>query len=174
MSDNKKNYIGYEYKEVFDTQDKISIILDGYTNFGWILDENIQPSKILGKVSIKLKRDRKIVNKAELTRLQRHFEACLKEIDIAEKSKTHYATIVALSIGVIGTAFMAGSVFAITTTPPMIVLSIILAIPAFIGWLLPYFAYKELVRKRADIISKLVEQKYDEIYEICEKGSKLI
>ena len=44
-------------------------------------------------MTLRLKRDRKIVNKTELTRLQRNFEACVREIQSLENSKTSKATI---------------------------------------------------------------------------------
>lgn len=169
-----KDFVGYEYKEVTADRERASMYLDGYINFGWVADDNIQPSVVMGKVTIKFKRDRKILNKTELTRLQRHFEACMNEIDAMEKSKTSDATIWALVIGIIGTAFMAGSVFAVTHQPPIIWLCIVLAIPAFIGWILPYFVYKSRVRKKIEKITPQIEEKYDEIYEICEKGNKLL
>ena len=174
LTRDRNNFVGYEYKEISAEPEKAYMFLDGYLNFGWTTDENIQPSKILGRVSIKLKRDRKILNKAELTRLQRHFEACMDEVDRLEASKIQPATIWALAIGIIGTAFMAGSVFAVVAEPPQIMLCIILAIPGFIGWALPYFVYKRMVHQRVEKILPLIEQKYDEIYEICEKGSKLL
>lgn len=169
-----KNFVGYEYKEIFADQDKASMYLDGYLSFGWIPDGNIQSSKTMGKVSVRLKRDRKILNKAELTRLQRHFDACMNELGEMEKSKTQSATIYAITIGIAGTGFLAGSVFAITATTPLILLSIILGIPGCIGCILPCFVFKSQASKRVEKITSLVEQKYDEIYEICEKGSKLL
>ena len=171
---NSNDFVGYEYKEITADRERASIYMDGYMNFGWIVDENIQPSVIMGKVTIKLKRDRKILNKTEPTRLQNHFEACMNEIDAMEKSKASDATILALVIGIIGTAFMAGSVFAVTSQPPHILLCIVLAIPAFIGWIFPYFVYNARLRKKTAIVTEQIEQKYDEIYEICEKGNKLI
>lgn len=168
------DFVGYEYKEITADRERASMYLDGYLNFGWIADENIQTSAVMGKVTLKLKRDRKILNKTELTRLQRHFEACMNEIDAMEKSKTSDATIWALVIALMGTAFMAGSVFAITGETPLILLSIVLAVPAFIGWILPGFVYKARVRKKTGMVNPQIEQKYDEIYEICEKGSKLL
>ena len=174
ISKGGNNFIGYEYKEIFADSEKASMFLDGYMNFGWTPDENIQASRVLGRVTIKLKRDRKILNKAELTRLQRHFEACMNDIDGLEASKIQSATIWAIVIGVIGVAFMAGSVFAITAVPPLIVLSVVLGVPGIICWALPYFVFKKMVRNRVEKITPLIEQKYDEIYEICEKGSKLL
>ena len=77
-------------------------------------------------------------------------------------------------MGILGTAFMAGATFAVTAQPPQILLCIILAIPGFLGWILPYFLYKTGVRKQTEKITPLIEEKYDEIYEICEKGNKLL
>ena len=169
-----RGYVGYEYKELLADSERASLLLDAYMNFGWTPDENLRSSGILGRVSIKLKRDRKILNKVELTRLQRHFESCLNEIDEMEKSKTQSATIWSLAIGIIGTAFLAGSVFAVTAAPPLIALCVILGIPGCVGWTLPYFVFKKMLRQRIEKTAPLIEQKYDEIYEICEKGSRLL
>lgn len=48
------------------------------------------------------------------------------------------------------------------------------AVPGFLGWGLPYFLYRMGVRKQTEKMTPLIEEKYDEIYEICEKGSKLL
>ena len=176
----QRNFIGYEYKEVLTEAGRFSFLLDGYENFGWELDENL-PENVEGRnpVSLqrkvlRLKRNRKIVNKMELTRLERNFEACVNEIDKLEKEKTSIATVYALVLGIIGTAFMAGSVFAVTAQPPSYILCIILAVPGFLGWIFPYFLYKKIVGKQTERVTPLIEEKYDEIYEICEKGNKLL
>ncbi|MGN0131063.1 MAG: hypothetical protein ACI4AA_01325 [Lachnospiraceae bacterium] len=177
----KKEFIGYEYKEVSTDKGRASFLLDGYENFGWELDGNMtedsgdnrNPVK-QSNVILRLKRNRKIVNKMELTRLQRNFESCVREIDSLEKSKTSAATVYALVIAVAGTAFMAGATFAVSAQPPHIILCILLAIPGFIGWILPYFVYKKVLRKQTEKVTPLIEEKYDEIYEICEKGNRLL
>lgn len=121
-----------------------------------------------------MKRNRKIVNKTELTRLERNFEACMDEIGKLEKAKTSSAGMYAITLGVLGTAFMAGSVFAVTARPPYYILCILFAVPGFLGWIFPYFLYKKMVGKQTEKITPLIEAKYDEIYEICEKGNKLL
>ena len=65
---------------------------------------------------------------------------------------------------------MAGATFAVTAQPPHILLCIILAIPGFLGWILPYFLYKAGVRKQTEKMTPLIEEKYDEIYESARKG----
>lgn len=183
MSENetqKKSFVGYEYKEIIADSSRASFLVDGYENFGWELDENMMEGKrhsnavTMKKVVIRLKRDRKIINKMELTRLQRNFEACVNEIEFLEKSKSSAATGYSVALGIIGTAFMAGSTFAVTAKPPLIVLSIVLAVPGFLGWIFPYFLYKKLLAKQTKKVSPFIEEKYDEIYEICEKGNKLL
>lgn len=174
---NRKNFIGYEYKEVVCERQKISFMLDGYENFGWEPVGEPQENRLnprQNKVTLQLRRDRKLINKMELTRLQRNFEDCVEQIDALEKSKTSRATICALSVALVGTAFMAGSVFAVTAQPPLIILCIILAIPGFIGWILPYFIFQRVKEAQSSRLTPLIEEKYDEIYEICQKGNKLL
>ena len=113
------------------------------------------------------------MNKMELTRLQRNFEACMNEIETLERSKTANARIASLTAGVLGTAFMAGSTFAVVASPPIIWLCILLAVPGFSGWIAPYFLYKKLVQKRTAKVVPLIEAIYDEIYDLCLKGSAL-
>ena len=176
----QRNFIGYEYKEIETDSSRGSFLLDGYENFGWETDENFQGRDVLShvhaqeKVVLRLRRNRKIINKMELTRLQRNFEACLNEIDALEKAKTARATMDALIVGLIGTAFMAGATFAVTAASPHYVLMVFLAIPGVIGWIAPCFLYRKAIVRQAKKQEPLIEAKYDEIYEICEKGHKLL
>lgn len=170
----KKDYVGYEYKEVTVRSEQVSMYLDCYENFGWMEDQNLALAPTPHYTTIRLKRDRKIINKMELTRLQQHFEACTNEIEALEKKKTSAASVWALAIGIIGTAFMAGATFAVVHEPPVIWLCILLAIPGFIGWILPYFIYNRIFRISTQRIQPMVEAKQEEIYEICEKGNSLL
>jgi hypothetical protein len=170
---NSENFVGYEYKEITTTREMEGVYADGYPNFGWKLD-GITPSVLgLSTVNLKFKRDRKIRNKAELSRLQRQFEAGVAEIGNLERSKTTSAFITAMTVGLIGTAFLAGATFAFIYAD-MILLMIILAVPGFIGWFLPYFLYKKMQAKKGMAVMPLIESQYDAIYEVCEKGHVLL
>ena len=170
----ESDFVGYEYTKITVKSAQASLYLDSYENFGWEFDAKADSSTMGDKTTLHLRRDRKILNKMELTRLQRNFEASMKEISALETSKTTTPQIVAMTIGILGTAFMAGSVFAVTANPPMILLCIILAVPGFIGWIFPYFVFRRLVSKRLTIVTPLIEEKYDEIYELCKKGQELL
>ena len=115
---NGREFTSFEYKEIQVPEDKASFYLDCYENFGWTVDDKFPPQRTGEKIQTKMKRNRKIVNKVELTRLQRNFEASMDEIDSLEASKTNAATALSITTGVIGTGFMAGSVFAVTAEPP--------------------------------------------------------
>ncbi|MDO5545552.1 MAG: hypothetical protein Q4F81_06985 [Eubacteriales bacterium] len=175
MSENKKTpFVGYEYKEAAVPSEQVSLYIDCYASFGWEPDENVSASSKSGITTLRLKRDRKIINKMELTRLQRQFEACAREIQELERSRNTAATIWALAVGMIGTVFMAGSVFAVTHTPPIYWLCVLLAIPAFAGWISPYFLYRYKVRVQTQKVQPLIEEKQEEIYEVCQKAYALL
>lgn len=167
-------FVGYEYQEIVVDAAKASLYLDCYRSFGWIADENIQAAGGGHRVALHLKRDRKLVSRMELTRLQRHFESCAQELQALEKAKTATAMIWALSTGILGTAFMAGSTFAVTHEPPIIWLCVVLAIPGILGWAFPYFVHKQVVRRETARLTPLIEAKYEEAYQICEKAAKLL
>ncbi|MEA4873891.1 hypothetical protein [Anaerorhabdus sp.] len=169
----ENTFIGYEYKSMIINPEMESLYIDGYHNFGWILESSL-PNSLKGGLAIKFKRDRKIRNKAELIRLSRQFDACVEEVNELERSKTIMPTITAFTIGLIGCVCMAISVFAITAVTPNIIVSIIAAIPGFIFWILPYFCYSLLKSKQINKINPLIDKKYDEIYEVCEKANGLL
>jgi hypothetical protein len=168
---NENNFIGYEYKDVLVSRRMESVFSDAYVNFGWILDSVSTSIHNYASIVMKFKRDRKIRNKMELTRLQRQFESAVAEIETLERSKIIGASTVAYGTGILGTAFMAGSVF--SYLGGMLPLCIILAVPAFIGWIAPYFCFTTLRNRKSAEVEPLIDSKYDEIYDVCEKASAL-
>jgi hypothetical protein len=171
---NGERFIAYEYKTVTAARGLESIYLDGFQNFGWKPDGSMPFFSSRGTVAVmlKFKRDRNIKNKGELTRLERQFENGIQENEILEKSKTTVASIAALATGIIGTAFMAGSVFAYLAG--MLPLMVILAIPGFLGWIFPYFCYTGIKARRTQSAAPLIDKQYDVVYDLCEKAHVLL
>ena len=164
----------YEYKTVTVKSNALSLWLDGYESFGWQEDPRFPDRGEKETVVLRLRRDRRILNKMELTRLQRNFEACMEEIDALEKAPDNTALGAALAVGLVGTALLAGSVFSVAATPPIIWLCVLLGVPGLIGWVLPYFVYQHVRRKRARSLAPLIEKKQDEIWTLMEKGQALL
>ena len=172
ITDRRKDFIGYEYKDINVTRETEAMYVDAYENFGWSFEDR-QTSHIgINSVNLKFKRDRKIRNKAELTRLQRQFDAYVSEITRLERSKAASASVVAYTVGIIGCAFLAGATFSYLAGS--IILCVILAIPGFAGWILPYFLYNSTYAKKTEQVTPLIETKYDEIYDICERANSLL
>lgn len=92
-------------------------------------------------------------------------------IEKLERAKNTKAMALALGAGIVGTVFMAGATFAYLAA--MIPLCVVLAIPGFIGWGLPYFLYKKNVKKSTEQVNPMIESNFDVIYEACEKASQL-
>ena len=164
----------YDYLRVTVQEEQLSEYLDGYENFGWKLDPNIPVEKNGGKAVLHFKRSRAILNKTELIRLQRHYEACMREREKLEESKASAATMAAISCGAIGCAFIAGSVFAVTAQTPIIWLMVLLAIPGFVLWGAAYPVYTRVRAKKEEEINPLIEAKTDEAEAVCGKAHALL
>ena len=169
---NENGFIGFEYTDVSIQRDKENLYADGYQNFGWKLESVSNGLQSPTRVTMRFKRDRKIDRKNELTHYQRQFDSLVSEIEDYENSRTTSASIWAYSIGLIGTAFMAGSVFAMLAG--MIPLMVILAIPAFVGWILPYFVFKRVQNNKTKKYAPLIEERYDAIYNISKQANALL
>ena len=164
---------GFDYLKVTVEEDFLSQYMDCYEKFGWRMDENVPTEKSLGKATLHMKRSRHIANKVELVRLQQHYEACMEEVRTLEASKSSTPTMVSLTCGLVGCGFMAGSVFAVTAAPPVIWLTVLLAVPGFALWAAAYFCHKPVKSRRTRKVAPLIEAKYDEAYEVCEKAYRL-
>ncbi len=170
---NQENpFVGYEYKDVTLHRSMEPLYADGYPHFGWSLEGIASAVNNLFSVVMKFKRDRKIRNKTELTRLQRQFEACVAEIEALERSKQFAASAFAYVLGVAGTAFMAGSLFAYLAG--LMPLCVLFAIPGFAGWIFPYFVFCHVQKRKTAEVTPLIDKKHDEIYETCEKANSLL
>ena len=166
--------VAYEYQERTVEQRYAPYYKDGYGCFGWQAEQQPRGVELQGRVPLRLRRDRHIPNKMELTRLQRQFEAIMEDVRRLEHSVQNQSTIAGLGCGLAGTVFMGGSTFAITAAEPIVWLCAVLAVPGFILWGAAYPLYRYVQKRRAQEVQPLVEGKLDEMYEVCEKASRLL
>lgn len=170
---NEENkFVGYEYKVITVKEDMESLWVDSYKSFGWIPDGQKKSKKETGEVILKFKRDRQIENKSELIRLQGQYEDCVHQIEHMENSKKITASATAYISGILGTVFMAGSVF--SYIGGMLMPSVVLAFPGFLGWILAYVLYVKVRQKKSLQLEPVINQQYDKIYETCERASALL
>ena len=84
------DYIGYDYYSMKVDKQKVSMYIDYYESFGWTLEDHDIYKEEISKGNLHFKRERKIMNKVELTRLQRQLEDCLNQIQASRCQ--HYMT----------------------------------------------------------------------------------
>lgn len=184
-----KDFVAYEYLSTNVTSDKEALYVDCYENFGWKLtssnsnyglvdkedyyinNSNLNDNKL---VNLKFKRDRKIPNKAKIISLQKKCENGLKELARLEKEPKSKGSFYAVISAIIGTIFLAISVFAITATNPIYVLSVITGIIGLVCWFISYPIYNQIKIKQEEINTSLIEEQYNVIYDSCEQAQKLL
>lgn len=181
-----KDFVAYEYLSLNVKSEKEPLYIDCYENFGWILinntplvdkedyyinNSNVNNNKL---VNLKFKRDRKIKNKIKLQSLQRKLEVALKELEKLEREPVIEGATYSMIVGVIGTIFMALSVFAITANNPFIIAGILCGIVGIVGWVIPYFIFLKIKGNKTKENTVLIEEQYNTIYDSCEQAKKLI
>ena len=184
-SSETKDFVAYEYISVETNIDKEPLYIDCYENFGWELINNStfvdkddyfinNVTSSHKKINIKFKRDRKIKNKNKLQTLQRKLELSLNSIEKLEKEPNTISFIYAMSIGLLGTIFLALSVFSFTGNEIYYVPFILCGIIGIIGWILPYFIYKKIKSIKEQENISLIDEQYNIIYDVCEQANKLL
>jgi hypothetical protein len=161
----EKEFVAYEYKDISIKKEKVSLYLECIANYGW---EIVSKNDGLNNSKIKLKRNYKMANREKLSNLEKEFEEAFLQIETLEGSEKEAGISTSIIVGIIGSAFLAGSVFSYLASN--IILMVILAIPGFIGWILPYFINKKLIEKKKIRISKVVENNYNKIYKVSEEA----
>lgn len=172
MTEKHESFVGYEYKDITIKGSMASIYTDSYANFGWELEKSSIPPRGSSYITLKLKRNRQLRNKAEISHRQRQFEQAMETVRSLEQAKIFKAALVAYIVGVIGTAFMAGSVFALTAGSTT--LCLLLAIPGLIGWVAPYWLYRGINRQKTAELNPMIDEQYDDIYELCDQANQLL
>lgn len=181
-----KDFIAYEYLSINVKSEKEPLYIDCYENFGWILINNtalidkqdyyINNSNVNNKklVNLKFKRGRKIKNKIKLITLQKKLETSLNEIEKLEKEPESLGMIYSMIVAMLGTVFLALSVFSITAENPIYISGIICGAVGITLWILPYFIYKNIKLKKEKENIALIDEQYNTIYDSCEQAKKLI
>lgn len=197
--DNK--FVGYEYRAVTVPRGLDGLWADSLNAFGWTLEKKapaivkhvwgplrvmMAPLAVFGgklreavtdhdfatHAELTFKRDRHIGHREELNKLQLQYENCAKSIETLNASQKTGAAAAACGIGLLGTVFVGISVFSYLSS--MTPVFIIAAVPGFLGWLIPSFAYKSLAARKTKRIEPLIEAQYDNICEICRQASKIV
>ncbi|MGB4661186.1 MAG: hypothetical protein WBI07_18585, partial [Mobilitalea sp.] len=98
-----------EYLDIYTKQDLVKLYSDCYHSLGWTI---INTGKKIDLVTITLQRSRKIRNRSLLCELQEKCEKAFYTIEKIENYRSTRIMSVSMSVGIVGTVFMAGAVSA--------------------------------------------------------------
>ncbi|MGC4154536.1 MAG: hypothetical protein QM628_15865 [Propionicimonas sp.] len=171
------DYVAYEYLTVEADRDLELLYKDTYRNFGWMIEATT--SGMLGggtpnpnTVTLKLKRDRRLRNRPLVNELQRKAENALDTIADLEKSRISTALATALGIGIVGSAFLAGSVFAIQAD--LWLLSLPLGAVGLLGWLTGWLAHGKVKARKTSQTAPLIDSQYEIVYDASDQAARLL
>jgi len=162
-------FIAHEYTTVRAPRDLARLYEDTYRAFGWtVTDEHTVP----GSTEFKLKRDRSIRTRSAIAELERKAQRSLTTIGRLSNSPRTFAMTSAIAIGLIGTAFLAGSVF--TLLGGFIVASIALGVVGLLGWAGGAASYLLVRNRRTAKIAARIDAEYRTVYECAEQATRLL
>lgn len=166
-------FVAYDYLTIAAPRELESLHADTYRNFGWDLESRAFDPRRPGTVVLKLKRDRRVKNRAAVMELQRRCAAALDSIAQLERSKSAAALQVSLGFGIVGSALMAVSVFAITDWD-LPALTVIAGALGLLGWTAGYFSHARVQARRAATVAPLIDEQYDVVYATSEEAATLL
>lgn len=158
----------YEYATVEVPRRLEAPYRDSYRSFGWDV-ESETPG--LRSVTLELKRDRAMKNRPLLAELQRGSDAALAAIDVLETSPQRVAMAVALSIGVVGSALLALSVFSMQAGLGFA--SIALGALGLIAWLVAPLSHAAVRTARARRAQPVIARQLEAVYAAQEQAHAL-
>lgn len=162
-------FVAYEYTTVRAPRDLARLYEDTYRAFGWIVtDEHNAP----GAVEFKLKRDRSIRSRSAISELERKAEQALTNIGRLKSSPHTFAMSSAMTVGLIGTAFIAGSVF--TLLGGFIFASVALGVVGLLGWAGGAASFFAVRKRRTAKLAARMDDEYRAVYESSEQATRLL
>lgn len=166
------DFVAYEYVTTRVDRALEALHKDTYRNLGWIEDGYGATLPGRGVVELKFKRDRRVRERAALLGLQREADAAIASISALERSRTSVAMTVSIIVGIVGSAFLAGSVF--TLQADLLIPSVVLGAVGLIGWVLGYFLYGRVRERRSRRLAPLIERQYENAYDAAERAARLL
>lgn len=170
--DTVHEYVPYEYLTVRTTAQQEPLTRDTYHSLGWTLEDRVQAVPTQSGVTLKFKRDRRIENRSVMSELQREAEQSLASIAALERSKGARAMAASLVVGIVGSGFLAGAVFAIMAGA--VVLSIPLGALGLIGWVLGYLAHGKVRASTTARVAPQIDREYENLYSIGERADRIL
>lgn len=160
------DFVGYEYTSVRADGAHESMVIDAYRNFGWLPDGSRRGGEL------HFKRDRNLLNRTELTRLQRQFDSHMRELETLGKAPARKSSIIGWCVGLIGCVFLGGATF--SYLGGLMGLMVALAIPGFLCWLGVGPLAKRIRKIMTERNEPAIDHLHDVNYDVCRRANSLL
>lgn len=168
----RPEFVAYEYATVRVGRDKESLYRDVYASFGWTIEGYLSARGPGNSVTLKMKRDRRIKNRAVVTELQRKAEEALASLENLERSRTTTATAAAWFTGLVGAGLLAGSIFSLDAG--LVPLFLVLGVAGLLLWVAPFYIHATLRARCTAQACPHIDREYDVIHETAEQAAGLL
>lgn len=171
----EKDFVAYEYAtKTVNGKDKAKTV-DLYESFGWEVTD-VTPDRLLGNVTLSLRRDRKIAHRQELNKLQRSAEELVAVGDDLEKSKTRGANVFAYIFGCVAALVLGGGMSLVMTIGGLAATAggIALGVVGLVGCAVNYPIYCRIADKKTRTVLPLIDDNEEKLALTLEKGNDLL
>lgn len=171
----EKEFISYEYKTVSVKAKDQTKAMDMYEAFGWEITGTA--SAVTGDTTLSLKRNRNLLHKQELNKLERQAEDTFATINGLERSKTLVASVFAYIFGCFAALVLGGGMcltMLIEGSIPAFVGGVILGVAGIALCGVNYVIYKKLVEKKTKSLLPVIDQTEEKLANTLEKGNDLL
>ena len=169
--------ITYDYKTVRVNRTMEAMLTDAYQNLGWELTNTTMAEGSLTNVNVSFKRNRKIENKMELTKLQEKVDNILANIENLQTKKKNAGVVEGISTGVVGALIFGGGMsmsMLNTASVGLLVGGIAVGIVGIAVGLLGWLVFKKINKKKNTKIQPILESEFDKLADVCEQAHGLI
>ena len=177
MENQKENKpLTYDYKTVRVKRDMEAMYTDAYENLGWEVTSTTLADASMSYVNVSFKRDRKIVNKTELNKLQDEIDEVLTNIEKTKSKKANAGVVEGVSTGVVGALVFGGgmSMSMVLEGIGFLIGGIALGVVGigvmFLGWLV----HNKVQKKKLTKLEPIYQEQLDKLSELCEQANKLL
>ncbi|MCI2956867.1 hypothetical protein MN032_04105 [Agromyces atrinae] len=166
-------FVAFEYATIRAPRALESLYADTYRGFGWTIEavESVAATWPT-HVTLRLKRDRGIRNRALVAELQRTAEKSLASVTRLERSASLRAVATATAFGILGSGALAGSIFSMDGG--LLAVGIVLGTVGLLLWLGGYIGHTVVRNRRAAAVAPLIDREHDALFDAASQASRLL
>lgn len=171
MQSTRPTHEARQYRAIRVPRDREALYRDIYADFGWSVTASPPASPWRRELMVQFSRPRRLAESSELTILQRSADQSLRRILSLERSSARVASLTAYAVGLVGTVFMAVSVFALLGDETM--LSVVLGVVGIVWWVAPHVLYRGLLASRRSASAPRIDAEFGALFACAERAVRI-